>query len=109
MALNHSIKNGIRALATTAITGAAGTTQGLTSINMVANNVETGTLAAKVTSTATTNNLTLSGKRRPLASTAIRTCALRISRVGRLRARATSTPGRTASATRRGSNRGSLG
>ena len=27
MALNHSIKNGINALATTAITGASGTTQ----------------------------------------------------------------------------------
>lgn len=62
MALNHSIKNGIRALATTAITGASGTTQGLNSINMSANNVETGTLAAKATSTATTNGFTLSGK-----------------------------------------------
>jgi len=62
MGLNYSIKNGVRALTTTAISGASGTVVGLNSLNMVSNNVETGTLAAKCTATATTNTLTLAGK-----------------------------------------------
>lgn len=62
MGLNNSIKNGQRAVASTAIAGASGTTIGLPSVSMVRENVETGTLACTATIGVTTNTLTVSGR-----------------------------------------------
>lgn len=62
MALNNIIKTNQKATAVTALAGAAPQTGAGNTLSMVAQNVETGTLSARVYAQATTNTLTIAAK-----------------------------------------------
>lgn len=62
MGLNNYIKSNQKALSTTAISGAAGTTVALNSLSLVAENVAAGTLSANITATAATASITYTVK-----------------------------------------------
>lgn len=58
MGLNNYVKKNQKALSTTAIVGASGTTVALTALSLLAEGVETGTLSANITCTAATASIT---------------------------------------------------